>query len=136
MGIFDKIESAVGSSGAEGSINQQQHESLMQHAMQMFGSNQALSGLLGNAQSHGLGGIVQSWISKGENQPIQPNQVENLVGQERLQQLASRAGIPSSIAGIVLSRILPTVVDRLTPQGHIPEKVEQPEAGTSGKDAA
>jgi uncharacterized protein YidB (DUF937 family) len=136
MGIFDKIESAVGSSGGEGNMNQQQHESLMQHAMQMFGSNQALSGLLGNAQSHGLGGIVQSWISKGENQPIQPNQVENLVGQERLQQLASRAGIPSSIAGIVLSRILPTVVDRLTPQGHIPEKVEQPATGTSGKDAA
>lgn len=127
MGIFDKIEGAVGG-GAGANISQEQHESLMQHAMQMFGNRESLNGLVNNAQSHGLGGVVQSWIGNGANQSIDPNQAESLVGQDRIQQLAQRVGIPAGIASMVMAKVLPMVVDRLTPQGKIPQSSKPGEA--------
>jgi uncharacterized protein YidB (DUF937 family) len=119
MGIFDKFENAIGGSAQAG---QEQHESMMQHAMQMFGNRDAISSLLGNAQSQGLGHIVQSWISSGTNQPIEPNHVSSIIGQDRLEQLASRVGFPTGVASAVLSRVLPSVIDRLTPNGKLPEE--------------
>jgi uncharacterized protein YidB (DUF937 family) len=119
MGIFDKIESAA---GANVQASQEQHESMMQHAMQMFGNRAAIGNLLGNAQSQGLGHIVESWISNGNNQPIEPDQVSSVIGEDKLQQLASRIGVPAGVASAVLSRVLPTVIDRLTPNGKLPEE--------------
>jgi uncharacterized protein YidB (DUF937 family) len=119
MGIFDKIESAA---GANVQASQEQHESMMHHAMQMFGNRAAIGNLLGNAQSQGLGHIVESWISNGNNQPIEPDQVSSVIGEDKLQQLASRIGVPAGVASAVLSRVLPTVIDRLTPNGKLPEE--------------
>jgi uncharacterized protein YidB (DUF937 family) len=102
-------------------VNQQQHSSLVQSAMEMFGNHQGLSGLLNNAQSQGIGNIVQSWIGTGANQSIAPQQVQTLIGQDRLTQIAARAGIPATVAGAALSRILPVLVDKLTPQGRLPQ---------------
>jgi uncharacterized protein YidB (DUF937 family) len=118
MSIFDTVMGAV---EQHSEVNQQQHSSLVQTAMEMFGNHGGLSGLVNNAQSQGLGGIVQSWIGTGANQSIAPNQVEGLVGQDRLQQFATRAGIPAGIASAALSRILPVIVDKLTPQGKLPQ---------------
>jgi uncharacterized protein YidB (DUF937 family) len=119
MGIFDKFENAIGGSAQAG---QEQHESMMQHAMQMFGNRDAIGSLLGNAQSQGLRHIVQSWISSGINQPIEPNHVSSILGQDGLEQLASRVGLPTGVASAVLSRVLPSVIDRLTPNGKLPEE--------------
>ena len=118
MSIFDNIMGAV---KQHSEVNQEQHSNLVQTAMQMFGNHAELSGLLQNAESQGIGHIVQSWISTGTNQPIAPQQVEGLVGQDRINQLANRAGIPPAVASAALSRILPIVVDKLTPQGKLPQ---------------
>jgi uncharacterized protein YidB (DUF937 family) len=118
MSIFDTVMGAV---EQHAGVNQQQHSNLVQTAMEMFGNHAGLSGLVNNAQSQGLGGIVQSWIGTGSNQSIAPNQVEGLLGQDRLQQFATRAGIPAGIASAALTRILPVIMDKLTPQGKLPQ---------------
>ena len=102
-------------------VNDQQHSTLVQSAAEMFGHSGGISELLGDAERNGIGGIVQSWIGSGSNQPVSENQVERLIGQDRLNQLASRAGIPPAIASAALARILPTLVDRFTPHGRMPE---------------
>ena len=102
-------------------VNQEQHSSLVQHAIAMFGNRAGVAGLLSNAESQGLGHIVRSWIGNEPNQGIAPQQVEGLVGSERIQQFASRAGIPSSIASAALAHILPAVVDKSTPNGKLPQ---------------
>jgi len=89
--------------------------------MQMLGNQAGLSGMLGNAESQGLGSVVQSWIGNGANQSIAPNQVEGLLGQDRIAQLASRAGIPAGVASAALAHILPTLIDKLTPGGKLPQ---------------
>lgn len=118
MSIFDSLMGAV---EQHSEVNQQQHADLVQTAMDMFGNHAGLSGLLNNAQSQGLGGIVQSWIGRGANQPIAPQQIEGLIGQDQLQQIASRVGIPPAIASIALARILPTLLDKVTPEGKLPQ---------------
>lgn len=66
-------------------------------------------------------GIVQSWIGNRANQPIGASQVEGLVGPDRINQLASRVGVSPVLASAALSRVLPVIVDKLTPQGKLPK---------------
>jgi uncharacterized protein YidB (DUF937 family) len=118
MSILDSI---VGAVQQHSDVNQEQHSNLVQSALQMFGNHTGLSGLMNSAESQGLGHLVQSWVSTGSNQPIAPQQLESILGEDRISQLASRTGVPPAIASAALSRILPMVVDKLTPQGKLPQ---------------
>jgi len=118
MSIFDTVMGAV---QQHSDVNQEQHSNLVQTALQMFGNHAGLSGLISNAQSQGLGQIVQSWVSTGPNQSIAPQQLPSLLGEDKINQLASRAGVPPAIASAALARILPIVVDKLTPHGKLPQ---------------
>ena len=118
MSLLDTIAGMV---EKHSDTTDQQHSSLVQTAMEMFGNHAGISQLLGNAQSQGLGHIVQSWVNTGSNQSIAPGQVQNVVGQDRLNEFAQRAGVPPAIASAALARILPALVDRLTPQGKLPQ---------------
>ena len=118
MGLMDMIS---GAAERHPEVTQEQHLNLMQTAMQMFSNHGGISGLLENAQTHGLGNTVQSWIGTGANQPVSAEQVENLLGQDRIDQLAGRVGISPETAKSALARILPVIVDKATPQGQLPQ---------------
>jgi uncharacterized protein YidB (DUF937 family) len=116
MSILDII---MGAAKQHPEVNAEQHTSLVQSVLQMVGSHAGMTGLQQNAQSQGLGSVVQSWIGNGANQPIDSNQVRGLLGDERINQLASRVGVSPAIASAALSWVLPVVVDKLTPQGKL-----------------
>ncbi len=118
MGLLDNLISAA---EQHADVDPQQHAGLLQAAMEMIGNHQGLANLQSQAQSQGLGQIVESWIGNGPNQPIAPDQVQGVIGQDMLNQLASRAGIPPAIASAALSRILPMLVDKATPNGTLPQ---------------
>jgi len=118
MSILDTI---LGSAEQHPELNRDQHSSLVQTALQMFGNQGGLSSLLQSAQGQGLAQIVQSWIGNGTNQPIDASQLEELVGQDRINQLATRVGVPPALASSALSRVLPVIVDKVTPQGKLPK---------------
>ena len=115
------LDSIVGAAERHPDVSQQQHLNLIQTAMQMFGNHAGLSGLMSNAQSQGMGEVFQSWVSTGANQPIGSQQAQGLIGQDRINQLAERVGVPPVVASAALARILPIVVDKLTPQGKLPQ---------------
>lgn len=94
---------------------------MLRGAMEMFGNAGGISSLLSNADSHRLGHIVGSWIGTAPNQFYCSGSGPKLVGQDRINQLANRAGISSRIASAALGRILPMPVDKLTPHGKIPQ---------------
>jgi uncharacterized protein YidB (DUF937 family) len=79
-----------------------------------------LQGLLEGFKQKGLGDVVSSWISTGKNQPVSPNQVQQALGQGQIQQIAQKLGLDSSLVSQGLSKILPQVVDKLTPTGSLP----------------
>ncbi len=90
----------------------------------MLGSGSQLGGLSGLVQAFqqkGLGDIVSSWISTGENLSVSAEQIQNGLGTGLLQQFANTAGLSPETASSKLAEILPGIVDKLTPDGKIPE---------------
>lgn len=79
-----------------------------------------VGGLLQSLSQGGLGDVVQSWISTGSNLPISAEQLQQVLGNEQIGQIAQRLGLPSGAVADQLSQVLPEVVDKLTPAGELP----------------
>ncbi|MGA8030984.1 MAG: YidB family protein, partial [Casimicrobiaceae bacterium] len=94
---------------------------LLQMALQLLQQNGGIQGVLGKFEQAGLGAQAQSWIGTGQNQPIDANAISQIFGQGQLGQIAQQLGITHEQAAGQLAQVLPQVVDRLTPQGQIPE---------------
>jgi uncharacterized protein YidB (DUF937 family) len=92
-----------------------------------------IGSLLGGAQSGGLAALVaqftqagfgqhiQSWISTGQNLPISADQITQVLGSSRVQELARAAGIDPTQMSAHLSELLPQLIDHLTPSGQLPQ---------------
>lgn len=80
-----------------------------------------LQGVVERFHQNGLGGLVSSWISTGQNQSISPDQVQQGLGNDTVQQVAEKAGVSPEEAKSSLSQLLPEVVDKLTPNGQVPD---------------
>ena len=83
-----------------------------------------LSGLLQSFQQGGHGDVINSWIGPGQNQPIAPDQLHQALGPDAVNNLSRLTGLPADQLVSELSRVLPGVVDKLTPQGRMPTQAE------------
>jgi uncharacterized protein YidB (DUF937 family) len=83
-----------------------------------------LGGLLERLSSAGHGDAVTSWVGSGQNAPIQADKLGSALGQTTVSDLARNAGISEADLLAQLSRVLPGVVDKLTPNGRIPNAAE------------
>jgi uncharacterized protein YidB (DUF937 family) len=79
------------------------------------------SGLLQAFHDNGLGGVVSSWVGTGSNQPISAEQIQSVLGNEKIKQFAAKAGIDPQQASSKIAECLPQVVDKLTPNGEVPK---------------
>jgi len=86
-----------------------------------MGGMGGLGSLLEQFQRMGYADQANSWVGTGSNLPISPEIVAQVFGRDGLSQIASQAGLTESEASVGLSQILPDVVDRLTPQGQMPD---------------
>lgn len=125
MGLLDGLLGAI--SGAEGQQTQTNDPKamLMQAALSMITSQAGaggLSGLLSQFHNAGLTDVVNSWVGNGQNQPVSADQVQQALGDSgHLEQLAQAAGLSQDEAAGHLSEILPELINKLTPNGQIPE---------------
>ena len=118
MGLLDKVSGLLG----QGSQGVQEHNSLMGAVMGLIQNHPGgIQGLLGQFQGMGLGDQVASWIGTGPNQPISGEQVQGALDSDQLQQLAGQTGLSQGEATSGLAALLPQVVDKLSPQGSLPE---------------
>ncbi len=117
MGLLDQVVGAMagGESGEQGN--------LLQTVMQLINNPQTggLAGLVQTFQQGGLGDIVNSWVSSGQNLPISAEQIQAVLGGSSLQGLASQLGMSPEQASGSLSQLLPQLVDQMTPNGQLPE---------------
>jgi uncharacterized protein YidB (DUF937 family) len=90
-----------------------------------------LSGMLQSFHDKGLGGLVSSWVGTGQNLPISADQIQHVLGSDQLKELAGKAGISPDIASNALTQLLPTLVDKLTPNGELPQHSSLLEMGMS-----
>jgi uncharacterized protein YidB (DUF937 family) len=80
-----------------------------------------LAGLIQSFNSKGLGDIVSSWVGTGENLPISGQQIQEVLGSGQIQQMAEKLGTSSADVSGGLAGLLPQLIDKLTPDGSIPE---------------
>ena len=83
-----------------------------------------LGALLERFQQSGYGDVANSWIGRGRNQPIAPDELQEALGPETVNDFARQTGVSQEEALSQLSEGLPTLVDRLTPEGRIPDEQE------------
>ena len=121
MGLFD---SALGMLGGAQQQTDDPKAKLLQAAVALLSSDSqvgGLQGLLDKFQEAGLGHVIGSWIKPGQNQPISPEQVQQVLGDEQLQQISQQTGVPPEQAASHLSELLPGLIDKLTPNGEVPQ---------------
>jgi uncharacterized protein YidB (DUF937 family) len=118
MGILDTLAGQV-----LGQISSEGNEGMFDAVGAMLTNPQTggLQGLVEKFQQGGLGGVIASWIGTGENLPISSDQLQAVLGNERLQSIAASLGLNVQDVAGQLSQLLPQVVDRLTPGGVIPD---------------
>jgi uncharacterized protein YidB (DUF937 family) len=78
-----------------------------------------VQGLLNKFTQAGHGDTVNSWVSPGENKPIAPEHVEQVIGQDQVSAIAAKLGVDPAQASQLLAKFLPTVIDKLTPNGKV-----------------
>ena len=117
MGLLDSVVGALagGQSGGE--------SPLLNVVMQLINNPQTggLAGLVQSFQQGGLGSIVNSWVSSGQNLPISAEQIQAVLGGGQLQNIAAQLGMSTEQASGGLADLLPQLVDKLTPNGQVPE---------------
>ena len=91
----------------------------------MMGGGQmagGLGGLVSSFQQAGLGHIAQSWVGNGPNQPVSPQQLQNVFGEQQVQNMASQSGMAPGDFLSQLSQHLPNAVHGMTPNGQLPDE--------------
>ena len=67
---------------------------------------------------------VESWVARGPNQAVSPEDLSKVLTEEQIAFLTARTGLSRAELLAGLSERLPQVVDGLTPEGRIPSKEE------------
>ena len=120
MGLFDELAGkAFGMLGGSGDAQ----SGLLGGIIETVASSDSggLNGLLQSFKEKGLGEAVSSWVGTGENLPVSSEQIRNVLGNETIQNLASKFGISTDEISSMLAQHLPGAVDNLTPDGTLPE---------------
>lgn len=82
-----------------------------------------LNGFLDRFRQAGLGDQVSSWVNRGANSSLTTDQLENALGHETINRIASNLDISRASASSALAYMAPRVVDLLTPDGVIPTRL-------------
>jgi uncharacterized protein YidB (DUF937 family) len=80
-----------------------------------------LGGVLAQLQRAGFGEQADSWVGRGTNKPIPPDAMTQIFGSDGLEQISRRAGLSREDTSLGLSELLPEVIDRVTPDGSVPD---------------
>jgi len=89
------------------------------------GLSGALGDLLGQFSANGHGDEAKSWINTGPNRDLGPSQLGEALGEDTLRELSMKTGLSREELLSRLSTVLPSAVDKLTPQGRLPTHDEE-----------
>ncbi len=112
MGLLDMLGADL-----EGVLSGQkgQASNLIGEAFNGLGGYQGVLNLL---QQSGLGSRVDSWLStNAANLPVTTDEIKAALGDQRLQALAAKFGVPIDQVATLLSQHLPAAVDQASPDG-------------------
>lgn len=128
MGLLDGLLGSLTGGGNAGGGNP-----LLQIAMQMLANKGGggadggaleqmggLGGIVSAFQKGGLGHLADSWVGTGENLPVSGDQLSQVLGSDKIGQIASQLGMSQGDAAGGLAKILPDLINHVTPNGQLP----------------
>jgi len=113
MDILNTVKSALGGGDKK--------DDLMSSVIGVIGGQGGLQKLISQFGAKGLGDVIGSWISTGKNLPVTGDQLQSVLGNDTVKNIASKLGMDTKSVTSQLSNLLPQVVDKLTPDGKVPE---------------
>ena len=91
---------------------------LLPIALMFIQRNGGLSGAFNKIQNMGFGHQANSWMSADQsNQPLDPNDINQLFDNDELAQVAAQTGVDQSEVRQGMAELLPQLFDSLTPNG-------------------
>jgi uncharacterized protein YidB (DUF937 family) len=121
-GLDDILGGLTGGGDASGGSAQGGMGGLLTALLPMVGGLLAGGGLqkvLSGFQANGLAAQTDSWVGTGENAPISGADVREVVGDEQIAQIAAQLGVSEDEAADAVAQVLPTIVDKVSPEGHL-----------------
>ncbi len=131
MGLLDTVIGALGQGqgggGGQGELLNMVIGMLGQGGGGVSGGSGGLGGIGGLAglvekfHQGGLGEVANSWVGTGQNLPVSPDQLGGVLGNDTIAAMAGKLGLNQGDLLGQLSQMLPQVVDKLTPNGQLPQ---------------
>jgi uncharacterized protein YidB (DUF937 family) len=88
-----------------------------------------LNGLVQSFHDNGMSGLVNSWTGTGANQAASPEQIQQVLGSDKVQAIAQKLGVSPEAASSTLAQLLPGIIDKLSPNGAVPNQSNVMEIG-------
>jgi uncharacterized protein YidB (DUF937 family) len=105
---------------------------LLPLAMQWVQRNGGIGNVMQRVGQRGYGRQASSWLSTGENELIEPQAVQELVGRDELSRLSGQLGVGEDEVADGFAEILPEMVHHLSPDGEmVPDADQRLDAGQS-----
>ena len=125
MGLLDSLIGAATGGGqpanqAAGGAGGLDPQMLMGIVGALMTSSGGLSGILSKLQQGGLGDAAQSWVGAGANQSVSPDALGSALGPDLMGMIAKQMGGNQAQAAGTMADLLPSLIDKLTPQGQLP----------------
>lgn len=117
MGLLDGLlKSALGGGENNGTgANLGQFQAIWEWIQEQGG----IEVLFNKFQQGGLGAVLNSWISNGQNAAIGGSEIQSAFSSSDLQSLAGKLGTDTQQASDLLAQFLPQFVDGISPQGEV-----------------
>src|SRR5690348_9959977 len=128
---MDLSNLVAGLSGAAGQTGQDP-AAAVGGVQQLIDDHGGVDGLLSKLRAGGLGSQVDSWVSNGPNEPVDPQQLGQALGPDTVNHVAQSSGISIQMLLPLLAAALPMVISHLTPSGQAPQPgtaANQPDLG-------
>jgi uncharacterized protein YidB (DUF937 family) len=114
MSLFDDLAGQV-----MGKVMGGNQGGIAQIAMEMFNQHGGLNGVLDKFKQGGLGDLAASWVGTGANLPISSEQISSVLGSGAITEMAAKFGITPEALSNQIAQHLPSVVDKMTPNGEV-----------------
>jgi uncharacterized protein YidB (DUF937 family) len=119
MGILDSLENSPELRAALGQLG----SAVLPAVLNGFfgsGSQGGLSAVVAKLEQAGFGNQIKSWLGNGQNLPITAEELQQVLGNEAVRQLAAKYNVPVDQISQILAQELPKAVDKASPNGHLP----------------
>lgn len=87
--------------------------------LQLLQRNGGIEGVLGKLRQKGYAKQANSWVSTGENEPIDADAISDVFGRDEVSEAARQVGVDPQEALGGLAKVFPEIVNQITPTGRV-----------------